>query len=588
MKQEQAQAGAGQRPPLHVGDLPLVGLALLVALAGALSALAVRLFEAAVDGLFTFGFHWFPEWLLAGGLPGWAAVLIYPFCLGLLVVAAKRWVPPEDRLHSIPLVMVALFKRGGLIRLWTTLVKTLGPILMLGAGGSLGREGPVVLLGGGVGSAIGQAFRLREEWLRTLVAAGAAAAIATAFHAPITGAFFAMEILLLQFSSRSFALLALASVTAAQVSNLLAGTPQFPIPAYGLNSTWEIPLYLGLGLLITPIARVYIRVLYGSERLGQKITWIPGWLKPAVGGLLFGGVAIFLPRTLGGGHETISAAMAGQLSLGMLVALLAAKFLTIGLTSGSGWPGGVFTPAMFLGAMAGGSYGAIAALLFPGLVTQPSAYAVVGMAAMISGATQAPLTAMTLIFEVTRDYRIALPAMLACGIAAVFSQRFSPYSVDTLHLPEQGVLLPWQVHDLRSIPVADAMTEPVHTVKTGMRLREVIGLMQHYKHGGYPVVDEAGSLVGMITLGDVRSVPLAERMEKPVEAVMVRRLAVITPEQTLAEAALIMARRGVGRLPVVAAEEPTRLLGIISRTDLLRAYPDEKAPQEAPELFLER
>lgn len=288
-----------------------------------------------------------------------------------------------------------------------------------------------------------------------------------------------------------------------------------------------------------------------------------------------------MPGTLGAGYWTMAQALTNHLGLSMLLLLLAAKLVTIAITIGSGWPGGVFAPAMFLGAMAGAAYGKAAAVLFPAVVPQPGAYAVVGMAAMVAGATHAPLTAMTLIFEITRDYRIALPAMLACGIAAVFSQRFSPYSIDTLHLPEQGVLLPWQVHDLREIRVGEIMAREVHTAHTGMTLADLIAVMQRSRHGGYPVVDEDQRLAGMITLRDVREVPLEHRLTTPVTVVMSRRLAFVTPDQTMADAAVLMARRGVGRLPVVDPDAPHRLVGIVSRSDILRAYPNDPREEMA-------
>lgn len=574
---------------LRRSDASLVLLVALIALVGVLAASAVRLFEETIDHLLHLGFTQFPAWLWSLGLPAWSAFLVYPALLGLIVAGVKALVPKADRHHSVPLVIIARSKRGGRIGPVATLLKTLGSILTLGAGGSLGREGPVVLLGGGIGSAVGQALRLRSDWTNTLVAAGAGAAIATAFHAPITGALFVMEIVLIQFSASSFALVALACVTASEFGRLLEAAPPFPIPAYQINHPWEIALYLVLGLAVTPFARLYIKVLYGSEHLAGRLAWLPGWLKPALGGILFGLAAIILPRTLGGGYETITEALRGELPLALLATLLVAKLITIGITSGSGWPGGVFTPALFLGAMLGGIYGTFAHLLLPGVVTQPGAYAVVGMAAMIAGATHAPLTAMTLIFEVTRDYRVALPAMVACGVAAVFAQRLSPYSVDTVHLPEHGILLPWQIHDLRAIPLGEVMTRQVHTVRSDVRLKDVVEAMQQSRHGGYPVLDEEGRLAGMVTLSDIRAVPLERRLQTPVSSAMSTGLAVLTPDLTLADAALLMARRGVGRIPVVDPHDRTRLVGLVSRSDVLRSYPSRLAEAEpAGETFLER
>lgn len=548
----------------------LIGLVVAV---GGLTAFAVRFFEHAVDLLFTAGYAALPDRLAALGAPGWAAYLVYPAVLGLLLALVKALTPREDRLHAIPLVIRSLAKRSGLLRPYSVLLKSLGAILTLGAGGSLGREGPVVLLGSGIGSLVGQLTRVGADWRSALVAAGAAAAIATAFHAPITGAFFAMEIVLIQFTARSFALAAVGATAAAVISQYLTGGPPFPIPAYAVQSAWQIPLFLGLGLVIAPLSRLYIAVIYGTEDLGRGLKRVPAWLRPALGGVCFGLVGLALPRTLGAGLPAIQEALLGHLPLLTLGALLAGKLLAIGLTSGSGWTGGTFTPALFLGAMGGGIYGELVSLALPDLALQPGAYAVVGMAAMIAGATQAPLTALALIFEVTRDYRIALPAMLACGAAAVLSQRISPYSVDTIHLPEQGILLPWQVRDLREMRVEDVMARTVHTAQVGMDLKQVIDLMQRTRHVGYPVVDEHGRLTGMVTLKDVRDVPVATRLATPVSEVMRRPVIFLTPDQTVADAAMLMARHGIGRLPVVDARDHTRLIGILSRTDILRSYP---------------
>lgn len=559
--------------PVRPADLAVVLLVALVVLTGGLTAFGVRLFERAVDALFRLGYGLLPAWLGAAGAPAWLAFLLFPAALGLVHAAVVRFVPPADRHHAIPLVILARARREGRIPPVTTLLKSAAAILTLGAGGSLGREGPVVLLGSGIGSALGQAVRVRADWRNALVTAGAAAAIATAFHAPITGAFFAMEIVLVQFTARSFALAALGATVAAVLSNYLTGQPPFPIPAYSVQDPWQVPLFIGLGLCVAPLSRLYIAAIFGGDEAGRHLVRLSPGLRAALGGVLFGLVGLALPGTLGPGLATIQDALGGRLPLLTIAALLGGKLLAIAVTSGGGWTGGTFTPALFLGAMGGGLYGHLAALAFPGLAIQPGAYAVVGMAAMIAGATQAPLTALALIFEITRDYRIALPAMLACGVAAVLSQRINPYSVDTLHLPEQGILLPWQLHDLREVKVGEVMTRGVHVVREDMDLKAVVDLMHRTRHGGYPVVDGAGRLTGMITLEDVRDVPVKGRLSTPVTRAMSRKLVAVTPDQSVAEAALLMAHHGVGRLPVVAADDQTRLVGILTRTDILRAYP---------------
>nr|PZN42118.1 MAG: hypothetical protein DIU70_05640 [Bacillota bacterium] len=372
------------------------------------------------------------------------------------------------------------------------------------------------------------------------------------------------------------ALVALAAVTAATLARMVGQAP-FPIPAYRLEHPGEVAAYIVLGLAVALLARGYTRLVVAAEALDGRLGRLPAWLGPALGGLLFGAVGIALPETLGGGYEVIARTLTGSLPPGTMLLLLAAKFATVGITQATGWVGGVFAPAMFLGAMAGGVYGSVVERLFPGATGPAGGYSVGGVAAMIAGATHGPLTALALLFEVTRDYQIALPAMVACGIATVYSQRLSPYSIDTLHLPEQGVVLPWQIQDLRNIPVAQAMAAPVHTVRTGATLGEVIAAMQRYRHTGFPVVDHQGRLVGIVTLKDIRDVPLEGRLRVRVEQVMSRDLEVVTPDQSLAEAALAMARRGVGRLPVVDSADPDRLVGILTRSDILRAYQGQGA-----------
>lgn len=555
--------------PVHINDLLLV---LLLGLTGLLVALGVTVFEALVQHLFTAGFTWGPALLRQYGLPGVIAFPLVPALIGLFIPLLKRLVPAGERQHAIPQVIIALLRREGRISLRSLLTKTASAILTLGSGGSLGREGPVVLLGSGIGSNIGQLLRLPTAWTKTLVAGGAAAAIAAAFHAPLAGLFFGLEIVLTEFQPRAFTLVAVAAMSAAGFTGMLSHPPSYPIGPFRLASPWALLLYLLLGVAAGLLSRLYVGVLERGEALGSRLL-VPAAIRPALAGLLFGLLGTIAPQSLGGGYEVIDQALHGQMAALVMLGLLLIKLVAIGLTIGGGWPGGTFAPALYLGTMLGGAFGLGAQALLPNVAGSPSTYTLVGMAALVAGATHAPLTGLALCLELTRQYGMILPAAIACGAAALISQRISPFSVDTLHLHHEGVLLPWQVADLRSVPVSAAMSTSVHTARTDMTIGDLIQQMQNQRHGGYPVLDETGRLVGMITLRDIRSLPLEGRLAISVSRAMRQPVYTIQPQKSLAHAALLMAKHEIGRLPVVESQASGRLVGIISRSDILTALP---------------
>lgn len=558
--------------PVHLNDLLLV---LLLGLTGLLTALGVQGFEAVVERLFHFGFEWAPEFLHQHGLPIILAFLLFPALIGLVIPWVRRLVPADERQHAIPQVIIAMLRRDGVITLRSLILKTMSSIMTLGAGGSLGREGPVVLLGSGIGSNIGRALRLPASWIKTLIAGGAAAAIAAAFHAPLAGLFFGLEIILTEFQPRAFLLVAVAAMSAAGFTGMLSHPPSYPIGPFKLASPWALLLYLLLGVMAGLLSRVYVNVLVRGEQKGASLP-IPTWLRPALSGLAFGFLGFIAPDSLGGGYGVIDRALHGQMGALLMLGLVVVKLIAIGLTIGGGWPGGTFAPALYLGTMLGGAFGLFAQQLLPAVAGEPSTYTLVGMAALVAGATHAPLTGLALCLELTRQYGMILPAAIACGSAALISQRLSPYSVDSLHLHHEGVLMPWEVTDLRAVPIGDVMSKNVHTTRSDLTIGDLIKQMQTHRHGGYPVLDQAGRLVGMITLQDVRQLPLDGRLEVPIRAAMRQPVHSITPQQTLADAALLMAKHKVGRLPVVDPVDAGLLLGIVSRSDILTALPQEE------------
>lgn len=546
------------------------GLAVLV---GGLSALGVWLFKRLIDLFHTLAFE-----QLGRGLAGWGpwTVILLPVLGGLAVGLLKRYWIGTERHHGVAGIMEAVALAGGRLRYRRLPAKVLAAALSIGSGAAVGPEDPSVQIGANLGSLFGQGLRVSDERVRGLVAAGAAAGVAAAFNAPIAGVFFALEIILGEIGGAAFGVTLLAAVVSAVITQLLSGPqPAFGIPAYAFNSAWELPLYLGLGVLAGPVAAAYVRLIYFWHDQFHRLRPIPEWLRPALAGLAVGAVGVWLPGVFGVGYETIERVLQGEaLGLPLLAGLLVAKLVLTPVSLGGGFQGGTFAPALFVGAMLGGAYGTLAAQWFPALAIAPPAFAMVGMAAVLAGAVHAPLTAILLLFEMTHDYRIILPLMFAVGVSLWTAQRLQRDSVYALGLARKGIRLERgrDVEVLETLTVGEVMrTEPAvlsvdDTLETASRR-----LLQERQHG-LPVVDAAGALAGILTVQDLDQTPLEGRDAERVGAVCTRDLLVTYPDESVGAALRRMSVRDVGRLPVVDRAQPRQLVGLLRRVDLVRAY----------------
>lgn len=321
------------------------------------------------------------------------------------------------------------------------MVKAVTAALTIGSGGSTGREGPIAQIGAAIGSAAGQWLRVSERNMVILVACGAGAGIAATFNAPLAGAVFALEVILNRYDTTTLGYVLISSVCGALVARALMGNhPAFLIPSYDLVHPLELLLYAILGLAAALVSVLFIRVLYWIEDLFDKLPGLPEWLRPAFGGILFGLIGIFLPQTLGRGEKVMGLVMQGRLdSLWFLALLCGAKLMTTSITLGSGGSGGVLFPSMFIGACLGGSLGSLFQSLFYGITAGSGVYAVVGMGALFAGTNQAPVTAILMLLEMTRDYRIILPIMLCCGISTLLSRCLCRESINTMKLARRGI-----------------------------------------------------------------------------------------------------------------------------------------------------
>ncbi|MFN3742057.1 MAG: chloride channel protein [Anaerolineales bacterium] len=518
---------------------------------------------------------WLFKWLIGvvqqlafGALRNWMEVLL-PLLGGLFVgLLAQRFLQ-EEKIHGSAAVMQAVALAGGRLPYQKLPIKTLAAILSIGAGASVGPEDPSVQIGANLASLLGQKLRLSEERLRALVAAGAASAIAAAFNAPIAGVFFALELLLGEAGGSAGGVILIAAVTSAVFTQAVAGSsPAFPVPPYSLHSVWELPLYLLLGLLAGPIAAFYVRLLYWMQDFFGSWT-LPRPLRTAAVGALLGLVGLFLPQVLGVGYETIGAVLTrGEFGLGLLLILMVAKLILTPLSLGGGFFGGVFAPSLFIGAMLGGAFGQAMAMLFPGLSIEPAAFALVGMAAVLVGAVHAPLTAVLLLFEMTGDYRIILPLMFSVAVSLTISQRVARDSVYTQGLARHGIRLErGRLVDLMSeLTVGEVMETNFPALRTSMPLEEAAEMMWRLRRQGLPVLDEAGNLFGILTTQDLT------RPARTVGEACTRQVEVAYPDETLDEALRRMSRLDVGRLPVLPRDGSRQVIGLLRRSDVIRAY----------------
>jgi CIC family chloride channel protein len=470
--------------------------------------------------------------------------------------------------------MEAVINRGGRIRSRVAAVKILASSISIGSGGSVGREGPIVQIGATLGSVLGQRLSMPQDWIKSLVACGAAAGISATFNAPIAGVFFAHEVILGRMFTRHFGFVVMSSVIAGVIAHAFLGDMQsFSIPTYSLVSNWELGLYFLLGITCALIAVLFIRTLYRVEDIFDSIK-LPEYLKPAVGGVLIGAIGLYSPYLFGVGYDGVEQAILGEIDIIALAALLLLKILATSITLGSGFSGGVFAPSLFLGAMYGGLFGKVCSNLLPGVVAPSGAYAVVGMAAVFSGAARAPITSIIILFEMTRDYAIILPLMLAVVVSTLVAYRINPINIYSEKLLRRGVSLKTEeeVDILEKVYVSEVMTKDFPTVKPDMTLYEISEEFVKSKHHGFPVVDKSGKLKGIITLADVEAKMGISEQELTVSDIATTDLIVAYPDETLHDVIGRLGSMEVGRIPVVDRKRPSKLLGVLRRYDIVTAY----------------
>ncbi len=550
-------------------------LALLTGAGAGAGAIAFRYMILGVTYLFT-GHRDYSLVARAGnpllGLGSWF-VIAAPVVGGLIYGPLVSRFAPEARGHGVPEVMYAVNRLGGRMRPQVPIVKSLASALCIGSGGSVGREGPIVQIGSALGSVLGQLVRVSESQLRLLVACGAAGGIAATFNAPIAGVFFALELILRNFETRSFGLVVLSSVTADAVGRAAFGShPFLALPGFSFSSPIELILYAGLGVLASGVGLGFVRVLYAGEDVADRLWRGPDSLRPAAGGILLGLLLLAVPQMYGVGYPVLEHAVAGHYVIAVLVGLLAAKVLATSLTMWIGGSGGVFAPSLFMGAMLGSAYGAIAHDALPHLAAAAGAYGLVGMGAVFAAAARAPITAVLIIFELTGDYRVILPLMIAVVVATAIANAATRDTIYTLKLLRRGIDIeaPAPSSLMAQITVGEALGELPRPLNPDEPLREVLDSFAAERTNALPVIDTAGSLLGVVSAGDVEQA-LANSPSDTTARALVHETPGLRVDQTLDEAVWRLGSTDDEGLPVLD-QRGEHVVGWLTHRQLLSAY----------------
>jgi H+/Cl- antiporter ClcA/CBS domain-containing protein len=547
---------------------------LLAAAAGAIAQLLTRLIGL-VTNLAFYG-RWSTAFVSPAGHHLGLGVVIVPVVGGVLVGLMARYGSRAIRGHGIPEAMEQVLTNESRIPARMTFLKPLSAALAIGTGGPFGAEGPIIATGGALGSLVGQWVHVSAQERKTLLAAGAAAGMAATFGSPVSAVLLAIELLLFEYRPRSLLPVALAAATATAVRAVFAGTaPVFPMPNLAQPHAGALAVYVLVGALVGVAAVWVTRAVYavedGFERLPIHWMW---W--PALGAVAVGAIGYLAPHTLGVGYDNIEHIVDGQLTGSALALLCGLKLVSWMIALGSGTSGGTLAPLFTVGGGLGALLGAGLALVAPSLGIDARVAGLVGMAAMFAGASRALLASVVFAFETTRQPLGLLPLLAGCTAAYLYSCLAMRHSIMTEKIARRGVHVAGEyVADfLATRPVREHMSTAVVTLGAGDRL----GAARHFlasqapgaTHQGFPVVDGSGALVGVLTRRELLH-DAARSDDEPLQTLLKRPPWVVRDDQTLREAVELMARTQVGRLPVVARDDRRRLVGILTRGDIVAA-----------------
>ncbi|MFZ1204120.1 MAG: chloride channel protein [Candidatus Acidiferrales bacterium] len=513
-----------------------------------------------------------------------AWVIVIPVVGGLVIGLMAKYGSEKIRGHGIPEAMEAVLISRSRIEAKVAILKPLSAAIGIGTGGPFGAEGPIIQTGGAFGSLVGQLFSTTAAERKVMLACGGAAGLAATFNAPITGVLLGLELLLFEFRARSFIPLVIASAMAVGIRRVLLGTgPMFLVGAPDYNFLPDLPYYVVLGLLCGFAAVGFSRLLEKLEDFFDHLHSVPRFLHPAIGALGLGIVGFFLPRVLGSGYDTIEDILNARLALGLVLLILIFKAFVVLLSLGSGTSGGTLAPMFMISAALGGVFAMAVNAIVPAAHLSPEAFAVATMGALLGAAARATFTFMFCAFETTRDFHALLPVMVVCILADAVAYYMMPASIMTQKFLKRGMAIPgeYEAGVLKSVRVADIMRRDVAAIPPDMKVGELAQHIARQDSGfnmmqGIPIVAPPDRLVGLITQRDLlRSLEKDPSGNEPVLAADGRPLIVAYPDELAHDALLRLLHNDIGRLPVVAREDETRLVGYLNRSSFLGAWKRE-------------
>lgn len=491
---------------------------------------------------------------------------------GFLAAFITTRFAPEAKGHGVPEVMESVALHGGVMRPRVIAIKSIASAASIGFGGSCGREGPIVQIGSAIGSLLGQLVRAPAPIVRTLVACGAAAGISATFNAPIGGVFFASEVILGEFAPRSFAAIVVSSVVAAVIGRAFLGNhPSFNASAFALVSPWELVLYAILGLIAAVWAAGFVKLLYAVEDVFERYS-IPAWTKGVIGFSMVGIIGIWFPQVFGVGYEHVQQVLNQHVPAGHAFVLAVLKPIATSLTLGSGGSGGVFAPSLYTGAFLGDGFGSIAHALFPTWTGPAAAYGLVAMAAVFAAAAEAPITAIMIVFEMSSDYTIILPLMVAVVIATLLGKQLNGGTVYEQKLMRRGI--DWararRPRFFTRVSAASVRRDPPLVAQMDQTIGSLALKVSESGELAIPVCS-GKCFAGVVTASGIALAVATGHGDDAVRTIVDEAVHRLKSNDTLERAATLMSGADTPLLPVVDDQGDT-LLGVVTRRDLLNAY----------------
>lgn len=553
----------------------LIACAIAIGLLAGYGAVGFRLAISEIQTLF-YGFGSQEILAQAENLPWWQ-IMAAPVIGGLIVGLFWKFVLPNYRAQGVADVMEAVIVNRGKMKLAPGIGGLFVNALTLGCGGSSGREGPVVHFCALIASQLGQRLRLPSKYYMTLIACGVSSGVAASFNAPIAGMFFALEVVVGSLATQAFAPIVIASVIGTVISRIYVGDfPAFIIPNYQIVSLWEFPAIALLGVVAAAVSLLFIWSIGFSERTIDRFR-IPEVFRPAAGGVVLGAIALFFPQIIGVGYEATDSALKGQYPLLLLLMLIVIKTIAVGVTFGSRFGGGFFSPSLFIGAMTGGAFGLIAAMAFPEMAASHGLYAIIGMSAVAASVLGAPISTILIVFELTGDYKISIAVMIAVSVATLITKHIYGRSIWQTQLLNRNVdvnesraLRQLSFLQVRGIMDREFIEIPKHTP-----MKELRKIVSNTNHDKFVVVEpETHEFIGRIDYSDLKSGLFGDEPQEEITALDLvhEGSPVLFPDTSLKSAIEIIEKAGIDHVPVINRANERRLIGILHQKDLLHTY----------------